>query len=49
MEPSQELVDVIDEDDHVVATVTRRELRARDLLHRCTYILVRNAAGEILA
>ena len=45
---SQELVDVVDEDDRVVATVTRREVRARNLLHRCTYVLVRNAAGEIL-
>ena len=48
MDPIQELVDVVDEDDRPVATVTRRELRARNLLHRCTYVLVRNAAGEIL-
>jgi isopentenyldiphosphate isomerase len=48
MDPSDELVDVVDEDDRVVATVTRRELRAGNLLHRCTYVLVRNAAGEIL-
>lgn len=41
-------MDVVDEDDRVVATVTRRELRARRLLHRCTYVLVRNAAGQIL-
>jgi isopentenyldiphosphate isomerase len=43
-----ELVDVVDEEDRVVATVTRRELRARRLLHRCTYVLVRNGAGDIL-
>ena len=48
MDPGQELVDVVDEDDRVVDRVTRRELRARDLLHRCTYVLVRNAAGDIL-
>jgi isopentenyldiphosphate isomerase len=48
VDPAQELVDVVDEDDRVVATVTRREIRARDLLHRCTYVLVRNSAGEIL-
>jgi isopentenyldiphosphate isomerase len=48
VDPRQELVDVVDEDDRVVTTVTRRELRARNLLHRCTYVLVRNAAGEIL-
>ena len=48
MDPAQELVDIVDEDDRVVATVTRREMRARHLLHRCTYVLVRNAADEIL-
>jgi len=48
LDPAQELVDVVDEDNRVVATVTRREVRARELLHRCTYILVRNTAGEIL-
>jgi isopentenyldiphosphate isomerase len=48
VDPAQELVDVVDEDDRVVTTVTRREIRARNLLHRCTYVLVRNAAGEIL-
>lgn len=48
MDPADELVDVVDEDDRVVATVTRREIRARQLLHRCTYVLLRNAAGEIL-
>ena len=48
MDPALELVDVVDEDDRVIETVTRREIRARSLLHRCTYILVRNRAGEIL-
>ena len=46
--PADERVDVVDEDDRVVATVTRGEMRRRRLLHRCTYILVRNTAGEIL-
>jgi isopentenyldiphosphate isomerase len=48
MNPADELVDVVDEDDRVVATVTRGEMRRRHLLHRCTYVLLRNAAGEIL-
>lgn len=48
MDPGSELVDVVDEDDRVVATVPRREMRARRLLHRCTYVLLRNAAGDIL-
>ncbi|HET7236779.1 MAG TPA: NUDIX domain-containing protein [Actinomycetota bacterium] len=47
MDPGDELVDVVDEGNDVVATVTRRELRARNLLHRCTYVLVLNPAGEL--
>lgn len=47
-EPGRELVDVVDEEDTVVATVTRREIRERNLLHRCTYVLLRNRAGQIL-
>jgi isopentenyldiphosphate isomerase len=46
--PGDEMVDVVDEQDRVVGTVTRREMRARGLLHRCTYVLVRNAAGQVL-
>jgi isopentenyldiphosphate isomerase len=48
VDPIEELVDVVDEDDRVVATVARRELRQRHLLHRCTYVLVRNSAGQVL-
>jgi 8-oxo-dGTP pyrophosphatase MutT (NUDIX family) len=46
--PADEPVDVVDEDDRVVATVTRGEVRRRHLLHRCTYVLVRNAAGGMI-
>ena len=48
MDPADELVDVVDENDRVVATATRREVRRRTLLHRCAYVLLRNAAGEVL-
>ncbi len=43
-----ELVDVLDAAGRPVATVTRREMRARRLPHRATYVLVFNvlAAGE---
>lgn len=47
-DPALELVDLVDEDDRVVGTATRREVRQRSLLHRATYILVRNGAGQIL-
>jgi isopentenyldiphosphate isomerase len=46
-DPSVELVDVVDEDDRVVATVTRAEVRRRNLLHRCTYVMVRRSDGRI--
>jgi len=48
MESGDELVDIVDDDDRVVGTVTRREVRERRLLHRCTYVLLRDAAGRIL-
>jgi isopentenyldiphosphate isomerase len=45
--PGDELVDVIDDEGRTIATVTRREVRARRLPHRCTYILVFNRAGNL--
>ena len=47
VDPGDEPVDVVDEDDRVVGTVTRREMRERRLLHRCTYVLVSNSAGDL--
>lgn len=46
-DPGDELVDVVDEDDRVVEIVPRRELRARNLRHRCTYVFVLNPTGEL--
>jgi dipeptidase E len=46
-EPGKELVDVIDEEGRTLEVVTRREMRQRRLLHRCTYVLVFNRAGEL--
>jgi isopentenyldiphosphate isomerase len=48
VDPADELVAVVDEDDRVVATVTRREVRRGSLLHRCTYVLLENSAGHVL-
>ena len=42
-----ELVDVIDEQGQTVGVVSRREMRARRLPHRCVYILVFNSRGEL--
>lgn len=47
VEPGAELVDVVDEAGETVAVVTRREMRARRLPHRATYVLVFNRRGEL--
>ncbi|MBI3823748.1 MAG: NUDIX domain-containing protein [Planctomycetes bacterium] len=47
MNPADELVDVIDDAGNTIGVVTRREMRARGLPHRCTYVLVFNHRGEL--
>ena len=46
-DPGDDLVDVVDTDGRVVGQATRREMRARRLPHRSTYILVFNRRGEL--
>ena len=43
-----ELVDIVDDDDRVVATATRAEMRARRLRHRCVFLVVRRLDGRVL-
>jgi isopentenyldiphosphate isomerase len=45
--PADEIVVVVDEQNNVVAAVPRREMRAKRLPHRSTYILVFNAQGDL--
>jgi isopentenyldiphosphate isomerase len=45
---SEELVDVVDDDDRVIATVTRREMRAHRLQHRAVSIAVLSSDGRLL-
>jgi isopentenyldiphosphate isomerase len=47
-EPGDELVDVVDSDDRVVATVTRRQMRAERLLHRSVGVAVLSVDGRLL-
>jgi len=47
MNPAQEIVTIVDENNRVAGTATRKEMRARGLIHRATYILVFNSRGEI--
>ncbi|HZZ80317.1 MAG TPA: NUDIX domain-containing protein [Gemmataceae bacterium] len=47
MNPADELVDVIDEAGNTIGVVTRRQMRAERLPHRCTYVLVFNSTGDL--
>ena len=47
MSVSQELIDVVDENDEVVAVETRGEIHRRQLMHRAVHILVFNQRGEL--
>lgn len=42
-----EVVDVVDDDDRVVARATRAEVRRHNLIHRSVYLLVFNTRGEL--
>lgn len=43
-----ELVDIVDDDDQVIATVTRAEMRARHLQHRSVGVAVMSTDGQLL-
>ncbi len=45
---SDELVDIVDDDDNVIATVTRSEMRAHRLQHRSVGIAVFSGDGRLL-
>jgi isopentenyldiphosphate isomerase len=45
---TEELVDIVDDDDNVIATVTRSEMRSRRLQHRSVGIAVLSTDGRLL-
>jgi len=47
MPSERELIDLIDDDDRVVGRTDRRDMRARNLLHRAVYILVANTRHQL--
>ncbi|MFG2719294.1 NUDIX hydrolase [Streptomyces sp. NPDC048416] len=47
MNPADEILDVVDEHDTVTGQARRADVYARNLRHRCVFILVRDAAGRI--
>lgn len=47
-DPGEALVDVVDADDRVVATVTRARMRAEGLRHRAVYVVVRTSDDQVV-
>jgi isopentenyldiphosphate isomerase len=47
MNPADEIVAIVDKQNNVIGAVPRREMRAKRLLHRSTYILVFNSQGAL--
>ncbi len=47
MGSADEIVAIVDEHNNVVGAVSRKEMRARCLRHRSTYILVFNTRGQL--
>jgi 8-oxo-dGTP pyrophosphatase MutT (NUDIX family) len=45
--PAAELVTIVDRENNVVGSATRRQMRAERLPHRCSYILVFNSRGQL--
>ena len=45
---TDELVDIVDDDDRVIATVTRAEMRSKRLQHRSVGIAVMSSDGRLL-
>ncbi|MEU5100318.1 NUDIX domain-containing protein [Streptomyces sp. NPDC020996] len=47
MSAADEIIDIVDENDRVVARSPRGEAYARSLRHRCAFILARDAEGRV--
>ncbi|WP_145502357.1 NUDIX domain-containing protein [Streptomyces sp. CFMR 7] len=47
MTPSDEILDIVDENDEVVGQAPRGEATARGLRHRCVFIEARDAEGRV--
>ncbi|CDL82477.1 NUDIX hydrolase YfcD [Xenorhabdus szentirmaii] len=43
-----EWIDIVSEDNEVIAQATRQQMRAQNLRHRATYIVVHDGMGQIL-
>lgn len=46
-DPSTEQVVVVDEENRVIGSATRKRMRRENLIHRATFLFVLNSAGEL--
>ena len=46
-DPGEEVVDLVDESNRVIGKATRREVRAKNLLHRGVGIICTNSRGQV--
>ncbi|MFH1214926.1 MAG: NUDIX hydrolase YfcD [Pseudomonadota bacterium] len=46
-DPGDELIVVVDEENSIVGSATRRRMRLENLIHRATFILLFNGRGEL--
>jgi isopentenyldiphosphate isomerase len=46
-DPDSEVVQIVDENDQEIGAMTRKLMREQRLIHRASYILVFNRAGEL--
>lgn len=47
MSPEDEIIQIVDEKNTEIAAVSRKIMREQNLIHRASYILVFNKAGEL--
>lgn len=48
IDPGREIIQVVDRENRKIAAVARHIMREQNLIHRASYILVFNRAGELL-
>jgi len=47
LNPAEEIIQIVDKDNREIAAIARNLMREQHLIHRASYILVFNAAGEL--
>ena len=45
---SEEMVMVVDEDNKIVGSATRKDMREKNLWHRASFVFVQNCYGEFI-